>query len=318
MAESVIVFGANGFVGRHLVRTLAEQGQPVIALVRTRLDLLKPGVEVHRGTFEHPDAFAPLLARARAVVHVASCSTPGGTAGKPLEELEANLRPTLALLQALQDKPHCELLYLSSGGTLYGESQQPVNERDIIRPRSYYGAGKAAAEHFIHAGAMQFSLAATVLRPSNLYGPGQGVRNGFGIIPTALQHISNNKPLTIWGDGSSIRDFLYIDDFIRLCLAITDQPMPRGSRTFNAASGQGVSLNRLIDTIRRVTKAPLPVINEVRRAVDVAHITLDPTLAAGEYGWATQVSLEEGLERTWAWWQSQHAQSAHFIHIDDG
>lgn len=307
MDNSIIIFGAGGFIGRHLVNALSTRGEAVIALTRTPIENAPPGVEVHSGTFETPGDFTPLLARARACIHVASCSTPGRTAGKPLEELNKNLRPTLALLTALQNAPQCELLYTSSGGTLYGDTHtHPAYEQDVIRPHSYYGAGKAAAEHFIHAGSMQYDLATMLLRPSNLYGPGQSLRSGFGIIPTAFEHIKNNTPLTLWGDGSAVRDYLYIDDFVELCLAILSRPIPHSPRIFNAASGIGVSLDILVETIRRITGASLPIIKDTSRAVDVERIVLDSSSISREYNWTPKVSLEDGVQRAWAWWKEQH------------
>jgi UDP-glucose 4-epimerase len=305
MSDAVIVFGAGGFVGRHLVAMLQARGHEVIALSH-RPCSLPEGIESHIGDFDTPEHFAPLLPRARAIVHTASGSTPGSTAGHPLAEIETNLRPTLALLAALQQAPHCRLLYLSSGGTLYGDTHDhPARESDSLRPRSYYGAGKAAAEHFIHAAAQQFGLDTTVLRPSNLYGPGQGLRSGFGIIPTAFSRAQSGATLTLWGDGGAVRDYLYIDDFIRLSGDIIEQPLLTGTRTLNAASGQGVSLLELIENIRHVTGAALPIAHDLSRPVDIARIEFDVSLVERMYGWVAQVGLDEGLQQSWHWWQEQ-------------
>ncbi len=306
MSDAIIVFGANGFVGQHLVRALAQCGEPVIALVGARPKNPIAGVEFVTRVFNTPDAFAPWLNTARMIIHAACRSTPGHSAGKPLVELNANLTPTLALLDALQHTPQCDLLYLSSGGTLYGDTTaHPADEQDPIRPKSYYGAGKAAAEHFIHAYAMQFNRAASIVRPSNLYGPGQTLRSGFGVIPTAFDRIQKQTPLNIWGDGSAVRDYLYIDDFIKLCLAIIDKPMPTGSRIFNAASGEGVSLNRLIKTIQRIIGQTLLTQYDNSRTVDVARVVLNPQCAAEQFGWIPETPLDTGLANTWAWWQTQ-------------
>jgi UDP-glucose 4-epimerase len=302
--KHVLILGAGGFVGRNLVRALHAKGAPVIAA--TRSVVTEWPVETVSGVFDRPAHFAPLLARARVVVHVASVSTPGQTAGRPLEELNGNLTPTLSLLAALQEAPHCDFLYLSSGGTLYGDTgEHPAREEDPIRPRSYYGAGKAAAEHFIHAYAMQFSRGATIIRPGNLYGPGQTQRTGFGIIPAAFECIRSGRPLTIWGDGRAERDYLFIDDFVQLCLAIISKQMPQTPRVLNAASGKGVSLNSLIGALRDVTRSDLAVVYDSRRSVDVARIVLDPERAEREYGWVADTSLYDGLKQTWEWWRNR-------------
>lgn len=304
MTAPIVVFGANGFVGRHLVDRLASNGEQVIALVGSAKPYSMPSVEVVAGLFETPGDFRPWLARARAVIHVASRSTPGRTAGKPMAELESNLVPTFALLEALQDTPQCELLYLSSGGALYGDTgMNAADERDPIRPKSYYGAGKAAAEHFIHTYAAQFDRAATILRPSNLYGPGQSMSNGFGIIPTAFHRIQAGETLEIWGDGRAVRDYLYIDDFIALCLQVLSSPMPKGAQLFNAARGEGVSLNTLIGLIQNVTGKRLDTRYDKSRSVDVSQIVLSADRAKNQFDWDPGISLSDGIALTWQWWQ---------------
>jgi len=305
MTAAILLLGAGGFVGSALTRAFARADVPVIAVGHGTVTA-SAGLTCIDEVFDSPDQFARWLPECRAVVHLASASTPGSSAGKPLHELETNLRTTLALLQALQDQPQCELLYLSSGGTLYGDAgTDPATERHIIRPKSYYGAGKAAAEHFISAWTAQFSSRATILRPSNLYGPGQTIRQGFGIVPTAFDAAMKGTPLPIWGDGSTVRDYLYIDDFIRLCLDILARPMPPGTQIMNAASGHGVSLNELLTHVETVTGKQVNRRYEPGRSVDVSRIVLAAERAHQHYGWSASTALLTGLERTWAWHSAQ-------------
>lgn len=305
MNDTIAILGAAGFVGHRLISALQAQGHKIIALMR-HTQRMPDGVQAHIADFNTPEDFTRVLSHTRLIIHAAAGSTPGSTAGKPLAELDANLRPTLALLEALQQIPHCQLLYLSSGGALYGDTpHHPTQEDTPPHPRSYYGASKAAAEHFIHAAAEQFDLAATLLRPSNLFGPGQSLRQGFGIIPTAFSHAQSGAPLPIWGDGSNVRDYLYLDDFIRLCTQLAARPMPSGVRTFNVASGHSVSLSELIQIIRRVTGTDLLVQYHLNRSVDIARIELDTTQIRQHIGWAPLIGLEEGLRLSWQWWRAQ-------------
>lgn len=302
MKSAVLVLGAAGFVGMALTKRLIAEGIEVIAAGRGEaLAALRPAIHVD-DELSSPEAFLHWLPRCRTVVHLASASTPGSSAGKPLFELEHNLRTTFALLEALQAAPHCNLLYVSSGGTLYGDSDVgAVTERHLIRPRSYYGAGKAAAEHFITAWTMQFGAAATILRPSNVYGPGQHARQGFGIIPTAFDAIIDDTPLTIWGDGSTIRDYLFVDDLVELCALILKRPMPSGTLMLNASCGIGLSLNQLLEHIEAVTGRRIVRNYEHQRPVDVSRIVLDASRATRHYGWNASTSIRAGLERTWQW-----------------
>lgn len=305
MSDQLLVIGAGGFVGRKLVRALAERGEKVIALSRHSVKFDLPGIESISGELNEPEQFMPLIARSRTVVHLASRSTPGSSAGNAMAELQGNLRPTLAVLQALQQKPQTNLLYLSSGGSLYTPKPDGLaTEASDIGPRSYHGAAKVAAEHFISAWGSQYDGAATILRPSNLYGPGQNERTGFGIVPASFGKIIRGEPLSVWGDGSIVRDYLYIDDFVALCMAILAAPMPMGTRVLNAASGFGVTLNELFNAMEAVTKRPLSRTYDARRTVDAVRVVMDASLAKRRYGWTATTSLHEGLRKTWDWFNT--------------
>ena len=289
----------------HLVRTLAGCGEQVIAVSRRPIDLHMANVEIVIGEPDEPEHFLPLVRRSRAVIHAASRSTPGSSAGNAMVELQYNLRPTLALLQALQQHPRTNLLYLSSGGSLYVTAPDELaTETSPIRPRSYHGAGKIAAEHFIGAWCSQYDGRATILRPSNIYGPGQHERAGFGILPTGLGKISRGETLSVWGDGSAIRDYLYITDFVALCVATLAQPMPGGARLLNAASGVGVSLNELFNVMEAVTGRPLQRSYDIGRAVDAPWVVMDASLARQHCGWRATTSLQEGIQSTWTWFNT--------------
>lgn len=305
MSDPILILGAGGFVGMHLARTLAERGERVIAVSRRPISLHLANVEIIVGEPVEPEHFLPLIRRSRAVIHTASRSTPGSSAGQALAELQHNLRPTLALLQAMQQHARTELLYLSSGGSLYATtSDEFATETSPIHPRSYHGAGKIAAEHFIRAWCSQYGGSATILRPSNIYGPGQRERAGFGIVPAGLGKIGRRELLQVWGDGSVVRDYLYIDDFVALCIATLTQPMREGVHVFNAASGVGVSLNELFSAMEAVTGQSLHRSYDTARGVDVPRVVIDASLTRQRFGWSATTSLHEGIENTWAWFNT--------------
>jgi UDP-glucose 4-epimerase len=305
MADHILIIGAGGFVGSRLAQALTARGERVIALCRRAPAMLDAGVEVHVDSGREPSDYLPLLQRSRAVVHVASASTPGSSAARPLLELDENLRPTLALLQALQQFPAMPLIYVSSGGTLYdSKSGNDADETAMVAPRSYHGAGKIAAEQFIAAWCSQFGGAATILRPSNLYGPGQAERAGFGIIPAAFGKLLRGETLHVWGDGSAQRDYLYIDDFTRLCTAVLDAAPVAGARVINACNGTSVTLNALFGMIEQATGHPLQRSYDATRAVDMPRVDMQANRARTLFGWTPQINMDEGLARTWTWFST--------------
>ena len=143
-----------------------------------------------------------------------------------------------------------------------------------------------------------------MLGPSNVYGPGQSARRGFGIIPTAFDCALHGKPLPIW-DGSTVRDYLYIDDLVDLCAAPLSHPLDEGAHVFNAAFGEGVALDTLIDRIDAITGRPIERRYEPARRVDIHSITADTTAARSTFGWSPAIALDEGLDRTWQWYSTQ-------------
>jgi UDP-glucose 4-epimerase len=302
-----MVVGAEGFIGKHLVRKLHDTGRKVITVGRHKPRKILPGIEHIVIETGNPEHITDALTDCSTVIWLASVSTPGSSAGMPLEELHGNLQPLLTLLQAMKEREGCPLIYISSGGTLYGDvAGGDASEEMPLRPKSYYGAGKAAAEHFITSWSPQYRRAAIIIRPSNIYGPGQTQRKGFGIIPTALEKLIHNHPLTVWGDGEAIRDYLYIDDFISLCQKLLENPLLSGTLILNAASGEGTNLNHLLDQIEKIAGKPFDRIYERGRTVDVRRIVLNNTAAMQHCNWQPEISLQEGLRQTWAWFQGKY------------
>lgn len=303
MSDTIFVLGAGGFIGRHLAEALAASGREVIAATRQPAHFADRRIRNVVAAFDREQDFLPHLEPCDVVVHAASISTPGSSAAQP--QLEGNLRTTLALVEALQTHARCRLLYLSSGGTLYGDRPHAAREDDPLRPRSYHGAGKAAAEHFANAWAEQFGGTAILLRPSNVYGPGQPPRPGFGIIPAAFECALSGTPLTILGDGRSVRDYLYVDDLVALCVSAASKVLPPGAHVYNAARGLAVPLNELLDQIDATTRKPLQRIHQAERRIDIRQIVPDPGAARATFGWEPRTDLTHGLAQTWEWFRKR-------------
>lgn len=297
----VAILGAAGFLGRSLGESLARAGVEVLAATRRPASFDHAGIRNIVAPFADGGDFVPLLRDGAAIVHAASISTPGSSAAQP--QLDGNLRTTLGLLEALQESPGNRLLYISSGGTLYGDSELPMAEDAPLRPRSYHAAGKIAAESFIRAWASQYPGTAVVLRPSNVYGPGQRPGNGFGVVPNAFRCAVEGVPFTVLGDGRSLRDYLYVDDFMSLCTTALSARLDKGFHVFNASSGNAVELLALLDRIDATTGMPLRRVFQPARTIDVRTIMLDNAAARTAFGWNPAMDLDEGLRRSWRWFR---------------
>ena len=308
--DRILVLGASGFVGRGLVDTLARAGHGIIALARrTPAPAYAANVEVITASLDNSTLIEGLLPTCNAVFHVASDSTPGTTASQPALEAGLNLLPTLRFLESLQKFPNVPLVYLSSGGAIY----QPVasgglTESCVAEPPSYYGAGKVAIENFINAFVRQHNGRALILRPSNFYGPGQHFRRGFGLLPTLFRHAVNKTPVSIWGDGEIVRDYLFMDDFLSLCLAIAASDFAFSRfEVCNAGSGTGHSINQVCALVEQITGTSLDRKYLPSRSVDLTRIVLDSTRANRLFGWSATTPLPTGVSKSWHWYLN-HAQ----------
>ncbi len=307
-SRETLVIGA-GFLGTALANHMASRGQRVHLLSRRERAPHAVGIQYHSGSLDDQNLLRDLLRTCRTVYHAASTTTPGSSAHDPVLEGVDNILPTLKLLQTLQESRDTHLIYLSSGGCLYGDlSDNPANEQMCPQPLSYHGAGKAAIEGFLRAYALSQPSAArvTILRPSNLYGPGQSLRSGFGLVRTVLERLRMGQPIDVWGNGEMVRDYLYIDDLVEACIAV-DQPdsEPR-YRLFNVGTGVGCAINHLIATAERVSGHPANIRHLPPRPVDTRYVVLDSSALRLSTDWSPSVSLEEGLRYTWQWLGRPH------------
>ena len=293
--SGVLLVGGSGFIGRALAASLAAEGREVHVLSRKPALDLPTGVQSHVGDQGDKAILHPLLLRCTEVIHLASATTPGDTVWNPSAEAEASLLPALRFLECLQDFPESRVVFVLTGGALYGNAEG-ANETTTPAPGSYHGAGKVALEAFFSVLAQRRSGGLTILRPSNVYGPRQRLRAGFGIIPTLLERARDGGTVTIWGDGSSVRDYLYIDDMVAACrLAIVG---PSG--IYNIGAGIGTSLNDLIEQVQQITGRTLLLNKQPARTSDVKCIVLETAWARNMLGWRPLVGLCEGLHLTWS------------------
>ena len=303
--KTAVVLGGSGFVGGMLCPSLAEAGYRVYSISRSPVAEQNSQVNYIDCNFDNVYQLGELYQQADIIFHLACDTTPATSSQQSSLEVTANLLPSLRLLEYLEHHCKAHLVYVSSGGTVYGDaSDGPSTEQTAVDPISYYGASKASLELFLHAYSRQTGNPVTILRPSNLYGPGQLARQQFGFVPTVLNAIRLSRTFRLMGDGESTRDFLFIDDFIHLCLALAEQRPPADMplcRTFNAGSGTGVSLNALIGLAERVTGGHVALEHIPVRKVDVRDIILDSSKARAAFNWSAETSLDDGLYRTWEW-----------------
>lgn len=305
MSDGILILGAGGFLGRALAQRLAGDGCRVYRVMKQPAPPFGENDSVHTGDLSDASLMREMLRRCGTVFHLASATTPGSSAHQPSLEAEFNLLPTLRFLDVMQDFPGRRLIFVSSGGALYGNPKMELApESHPTTALSYHGAGKIALESFLRTFSRLTGTRLTVLRPSNLYGPAQPLKSGFGLVRTMLQHIRQGTTMEIWGNGEAVRDFLYIDDMAEACCRVRSKG-GAGDEVFNVGAGTGHSINQIRQLAEQITGRPLAVAYQPQRQVDVTRIVLDCSKIRSELGWSPTVPLNEGLARTWQWLQSQ-------------
>lgn len=294
-----LVIGGNGFIGSSLAERLRTSGIEVRVLDpgRPRTDVDWSGIDFQSGTLADDAPLERALRDVQIVFHLASTTVPGTSNLDPVADVQGNLVGTLRLLHAMQSQGVRRIVFFSSGGTVYGNPDVvPVPESHPLRPISSYGVVKASIEAYLGMYSQLGAIDPLVLRPSNPYGPRQSTAGVQGAIGAFLRCAREGRPVTIWGDGGIVRDYLHVDDLVELAVTAG---LGADTGVYNVGSGEGHSLLDLCRLVGEITGRPLDVRHEAARSFDVRRIVLDVGRARERFGWSPRVSLPEGIADTW-------------------
>lgn len=288
----VVVTGGAGFIGSHLVDRLRAEGRDVLVvddLSTGQLTNLPPGVELERADIATADLEAVLGAwRPQVVFHLAAQASVLLSERDPLRDLAVNLVGTYRVAEAARSSGTGRLVFVSSGGAIYGEAGSPARERRIPNPESYYGVHKLAAEGHVRLA----GLPTAILRPSNVYGPRQSGGLEGAVVAAFVGQAVRDGVIRVHGDGTQTRDFVHVRDVVE-ALWMTGRPgMPDG--TWNVAAGRSVSIAALADQVEAAIGLPIGRVHGPRRPGDVDRSTICAA-ALGRLGWRPTVDLATGL-----------------------
>ncbi len=288
----VVVFGGTGFIGSCLCDFFASLGHEVIALGRTKARIRTDKIKFSAINFENPETWKSLLQKDDYVCFLISLNLPN-CSEKTDEEKNAVLMMDELLKECISKKIK-NFLYLSSGGSIYGNADKAFIETDTPHPVSPYGKLKLAFENLLKKYNSDFKLPVVIARPSNIYGESQGTELSVGVITSFYNRIFKNVPIDIFGDLSICKDYLHVDDLVP---TLAKMVLENKSGVYNLGHGSTYSLTEVILMIEKLLNKKAEYRFHPFRATDVHHYSLDCKKARLELDFCPAISLEQGVER---------------------
>lgn len=300
----ILVFGGTGFIGKPLVKKLAESGAELFVLYVGEKPQDKEFSKVYwiNKDFETltKEEIKLLLKGMDGVYYLLHGATIGISAVNPVEGICSSISLLLKFLEVCKEENFKgKIIYASSGGAVYGNKSSLINEKAATFPISDYGIQKLIAEKYLYLYGHQFSLDYSIVRIANPFGVGQRI-GAQGIIPILIQNIYSEKAIPIWGTGDIVRDYIYIDDLV---LALEKVLFYKGTeKIFNVGTGLGSSINQLIENIEILLNKKAKIDYFPERPNDVKLNILDISLIEGALDWKPKITLNQGLKATIDWY----------------
>jgi len=303
----ILVTGGAGFIGSHVVDGFRSLGHEVAVVdnlsVGNRANL-DPAIKLYECDIRDPSLEAVYKDfRPEVVDHHAVQANVPASVNDPVYDASVNVLGGLNLIRFAQKYGARKFVYISSGGAMYGEpdpNDLPLKETAPVRPLSPYGASKQALEAWLGVYQRTFGLDYTVLRYANIYGPRQGIREEGAVVAVFATRMAADQPVTIDGTGDQTRDFVYVGD----CVGANIAALERGSgQSVNIGTGRETSIREIFDAMAEVAGYNREPTHGPPRKGDVVRIVLDPSAAQRELGWRAEMSLDDGLARTYAFFR---------------
>jgi UDP-glucose 4-epimerase len=296
-----VIFGGGGFIGSAIADHLLLNGYSVRIFERPRVEPYRAFADSEKiewctGDFLSSHDLASAIDGVDVVLHLISTTLPKSSNDDPIYDVQSNLLGSLQLLNAMVNQKVSKIIFISSGGTVYGIPKYlPIDENHPTNPLVSYGITKLGIEKYLYLYERMHGIKSVILRVTNPYGERQRIESGQGAIAVFLHNAHIGKPIEIWGDGNVIRDYIHVNDVAGAFVKAVEYKGPKS--IFNISSGVGTSLNDLLTIIEDVLGHPvlrhyLPV-----RSFDVPVSVLSNELALLEFGWRPSIGIKEGIKR---------------------
>ena len=297
--KNIAVIGSNGFMGSHLTKKLIQvPGINLFLFGRNESSVFGDSIPYTKIDLTNKEQVNRCFADIDLVYYLASTSIPATSWDKPAMEIEQNLLPFINFMECLGTLKAKKVVFVSSAGTIYGPSEQKVTEDSFKNPFSPHGITKLAMEYFLNYFRVRYNINSDIYRVSNVYGEGQDITKGIGIINTFLENIIAHNRLNIFGDGKNVRNYLYVNDCSEL-LSLSLFTDPSKSEIYNVSSNDTLSINDLVEIIRDIIEEDFEVIYTAARKSDNSVIYLDNSKILKANPGFKLTGIKEGILQTY-------------------
>lgn len=301
--EKCLIYGGGGFIGSHLAESLLDNGYEVtvfdkLNFSRKNISGFIDRIHIIEGDFNNEIDIKSSLKNIAFVFHLVSSTLPASSNENPVYDAETNLISSLKLIRQSIDAGIQKVIFLSSGGTVYGIPEStPINENHSTNPICSYGIIKKTIEEYLYMYEKISGLDYSVFRLSNPYGERQNPYAAQGVIPVFVNNTIKGENINIWGNGEVIRDYIYIKDAVKVLAE--SLKIKSDKKIFNLSSGTGYSLNQIIELIKEVSGMKVKVDFQKGRNIDVPVNILDNSLAMRTFCWKPETDIKTGIELTY-------------------
>lgn len=303
------VFGGGGFIGSTIVDRLLLDGHELRIFEQQRVAPYRKFAESERvewimGDLSSAHDVSDAIRGVDVVLHLVSTTLPKSSNDDPIYDVQSNVVATLQMLNAMVAHDVRKIVFISSGGTVYGNpAYLPIDEKHPTDPLVSYGITKLAIEKYLQMYSHLHGIKAITLRVANPYGERQRIETAQGAVGVFLHHALKGLPIEIWGDGSVRRDYIHVSDVAEAFARAVEYDGPKS--VFNISSGEGTSLSTLIELIENVLGKPIQRRYLASRPFDVPVSILNNSLAREELKWTPVTSMHDGISRTAEWMRTE-------------
>ena len=309
----ILVTGGAGFIGSHTVDALVAAGTHEVSVLDSlssgKREQVNPAVRFYEADLRNAEAILPILEREKpeVIYHLAAQMDVRRSVADPALDAGINLVGFLNVMEAARRNGLRRVVFASTGGAIYGEQEQfPCDEGHPRRPVSPYGVAKLATEAYLFFYKVQYGVDYVALRYANVYGPRQDPHGEAGVVAIFCGRMLGSMPSTIFGDGEQTRDYIFVGDVARANVAALGA---KASDAFNIGTGVETSVNQLYRSLASAAGVKTPPSYAPARPGEQRRSVISPARAGQVLGWRPEVTLDDGLERTFKFFKDRFAQS---------